>query len=131
MAELIPHVGGQKNSCLIEVYTFQVTVRFLCLSLIHILVVRLRDIPPLIGGGIRITVGTREENDRLLEVLHELSLIHIFGIIAGIIVASIVGIVYALIKKDKLMKKWSVVVFILSIVCLILPTSYTLFSLKV
>ena len=34
-------------------------------------VVRLRDIPPLIGGGIRITVGTREENDRLLEVLHE------------------------------------------------------------
>ena len=43
----------------------------------------------------------------------------IIGIIAGIIVASIVGIVYAL-KKDKLMKKWSVVVFILSIVCLIL-----------
>ena len=42
----------------------------------------------------------------------------IIGIIAGIIVASIVGIVYAL--KDKLMKKWSVVVFILSIVCLIL-----------
>ena len=39
---------------------------------------------------------------------------------ARIIVASIVGIVYALIKKDKLMKKWSVVVFILSIVCLIL-----------
>ncbi len=34
-------------------------------------VVRLQDIPPLIGGGIRITVGTREENDRLLEVLHE------------------------------------------------------------
>ena len=44
----------------------------------------------------------------------------IIGIIAGIIVASIVGIDYALIKKDKLMKKWSVVVFILSIVCLIL-----------
>ena len=44
----------------------------------------------------------------------------IIGIIAGIIVASIVSIVYALIKKDKLMKKWSVVVFILSIVCLIL-----------
>ena len=44
----------------------------------------------------------------------------IIGIIAGRIVASIVGIVYALIKKDKLMKKWSVVVFILSIVCLIL-----------
>ena len=44
----------------------------------------------------------------------------IIGIIAGIIVASIVVIVYALIKKDKLMKKWSVVVFILSIVCLIL-----------
>lgn len=44
----------------------------------------------------------------------------IIGIIAGIIVASIVGIVYALIKKDKLMKKWSVVVFILNIVCLIL-----------
>lgn len=44
----------------------------------------------------------------------------IIGIIAGIIVASIVGIVYAFIKKDKLMKKWSVVVFILSIVCLTL-----------
>ena len=44
----------------------------------------------------------------------------IIGINAGIIVESIVGIVYALIKKDKLMKKWSVVVFILSIVCLIL-----------
>ena len=44
----------------------------------------------------------------------------IIGIIAGIIVASIVGIVYALIKKDKLMKKWSVVVFIFSIVCLTL-----------
>ena len=44
----------------------------------------------------------------------------IIGIIAGIIVASIVGIDYALIKKDKLMKKWSVVVFIFSIVCLTL-----------
>lgn len=33
------------------------------------IVVRLRDIPPLISGGIRITVGTREENDRLLEAL--------------------------------------------------------------
>ena len=44
----------------------------------------------------------------------------IIGINAGIIVASIVGIVYALIKKDKLMKKWSVVVFIFSIVCLTL-----------
>ena len=30
MAELIPHVRVQKNSCLIEVYTFQVIVRFLC-----------------------------------------------------------------------------------------------------
>ena len=30
MAELIPHVRVQKNSCLIEIYTFQVTVRFLC-----------------------------------------------------------------------------------------------------
>ena len=37
----------------------------------------------------------------------------IIGIIAGIIVASIVGIVYALIKKDKLMKKWSVVLFMI------------------
>ena len=44
----------------------------------------------------------------------------IIGIIAAIIVASNVGIVYALIKKDKLMKKWSVVVFIFSIVCLTL-----------
>lgn len=34
------------------------------------IVVRLRDIPPLIPGGIRITVGTREENDHLLEVLY-------------------------------------------------------------
>lgn len=33
------------------------------------LVVRLRDIPPVISGGIRITVGTRIENERLLEVL--------------------------------------------------------------
>ena len=39
----------------------------------------------------------------------------IFGMIAGIIVASIIGIVYALIKKDKLMRKWSLIVFILSI----------------
>ena len=30
MAELIPHVRVQKNSCLTEVYTFQVIVRFLC-----------------------------------------------------------------------------------------------------
>lgn len=33
------------------------------------IVVRLRDIPPLISGGIRITVGTREENDSLLDAL--------------------------------------------------------------
>lgn len=33
------------------------------------IVVRLRNIPPLIAGGIRITVGLPEENDRLLEVL--------------------------------------------------------------
>lgn len=32
-------------------------------------VVRLRNIPPLIPGGIRITVGTKEENDRLLQLL--------------------------------------------------------------
>lgn len=32
-------------------------------------VVRLRDIPPLIAGGMRITVGTREQNDRLEELL--------------------------------------------------------------
>ena len=37
----------------------------------HQLVVRLRDIPPLIAGGIRITVGTPEENERLLKVLRE------------------------------------------------------------
>lgn len=37
----------------------------------HQLVVRLRDIPPLIAGGIRITVGTPEENERLLKVLKE------------------------------------------------------------
>ena len=34
-------------------------------------VVRLRDIPPVISGGIRITVGTPEENDRLLEILRK------------------------------------------------------------
>lgn len=39
----------------------------------------------------------------------------IFGMIAGIIVASFIGIVYALVKKDKLMKKWSLIAFILSI----------------
>lgn len=33
------------------------------------IVIRLRDIPPLIPGGVRITVGTPEENDRLLEAL--------------------------------------------------------------
>lgn len=33
------------------------------------IVVRLRDIPPVIPGGIRMTIGTKEENDRLLEVL--------------------------------------------------------------
>lgn len=37
----------------------------------HRLVVRLRDIPPLIAGGIRITIGTPEENERLLKVLKE------------------------------------------------------------
>lgn len=34
-------------------------------------VVRLRDIPPLIAGGMRITVGTREQNDRLEELLRD------------------------------------------------------------
>lgn len=34
-------------------------------------VVRLRDIPPLIQGGIRITVGTPSENDRVLQLLDE------------------------------------------------------------
>ncbi len=34
-------------------------------------VTRLRDIPPLIGGGIRITVGTEAENNRLLQLLEE------------------------------------------------------------
>lgn len=33
------------------------------------IVVRLRDIPPLIAGGLRMTVGTKEENDRLLQAL--------------------------------------------------------------
>lgn len=33
------------------------------------IVVRLRDIPPVIPGGIRMTIGTKEENDRLLEAL--------------------------------------------------------------
>lgn len=34
-------------------------------------VVRLRDIPPLIQGGVRITVGTPDENRRLLKLLRE------------------------------------------------------------
>lgn len=33
------------------------------------MIVRLRNIPPLIEGGIRISVGTEEENNRLLELL--------------------------------------------------------------
>ena len=33
------------------------------------IVVRMRDIPPRIAGGLRITIGTPRENDRLLEVL--------------------------------------------------------------
>lgn len=33
------------------------------------IVTRLRDIPPLLTGGIRITVGNRKENDRLLGLL--------------------------------------------------------------
>lgn len=36
------------------------------------IVIRLRDIPPLIAGGIRITVGTPEENNRLLEELKKI-----------------------------------------------------------
>lgn len=39
------------------------------------IVVRLRDIPPVISGGIRITVGTREENDQLLEALRHYQLV--------------------------------------------------------
>ena len=37
------------------------------------IVVRLRDIPPLIAGGIRITVGTKEENDCLLDALSKMN----------------------------------------------------------
>lgn len=37
----------------------------------HQVVVRLRDLPPLIAGGIRITVGTKAENDCLLKTLEE------------------------------------------------------------
>ena len=39
-------------------------------------------------------------------------------VIVGIAIQGIIGIIAGI--KDKLMKKWSVVVFILSIVCLIL-----------
>ena len=35
------------------------------------IVVRLRDIPPLICGGIRISIGTSEENEYLLRILKE------------------------------------------------------------
>ena len=34
-------------------------------------VVRLRDIPPLIAGGMRITVGTQQQNDRLEQLLRD------------------------------------------------------------
>ena len=57
----IPIEGSMTEFCQ-KLYRYLIACR---------VVVRLRDIPPLIGGGIRITVGTREENDRLLEVLHK------------------------------------------------------------
>lgn len=48
-------------------------------------------------------------------VIVGITVLGITGAIAGIIVASIVGIVYAVIKKDKLIKKWSIISFILII----------------
>ena len=53
-------------------------------------------------------------------ILMTMVIIVIVGIAIQGIIGIIAGIIVALIKKDKLMKKWSVVVFILSIVCLIL-----------
>ena len=53
MAELIPHVGGQKNSCLIEVYTFQVIVRFLCSDNVS----RRCSCSGTIGAGTRVRLG--------------------------------------------------------------------------
>ena len=35
------------------------------------MVVRLRNIPPLVEGGLRISIGVPEENDRLLALLAE------------------------------------------------------------
>ncbi len=63
-------------------------------------------------SGILITTG--------IIVIVGIAMQSIIGIITGMIVASIVGMVYAFSKKDKLMKKWSVIIFILSIACLAL-----------
>ena len=43
-----------------EIYTYLIDQQ---------IVVRLRDIPPVISGGIRITIGTEEENNDLLKAL--------------------------------------------------------------
>ena len=53
MAELIPHVRVQKNSCLIEIYTFQVTVRFLCSDNVS----RRCSCSGTIGAGTRVRLG--------------------------------------------------------------------------
>lgn len=39
--------------------------------LVHGLVVRVRHIPPRLEGGLRVTIGTREENDLLIRVLKD------------------------------------------------------------
>ena len=39
--------------------------------LAHGLVVRVRHIPPRLEGGLRVTIGTREENDLLIRVLKD------------------------------------------------------------
>lgn len=42
-----------------------------------------------------------------------------FGAVAGILLASIIGIVYGAVKHDKVFVKWSAVALVISILCII------------
>lgn len=44
----------------------------------------------------------------------------IFGAVAGIFVASIIGVVYGAMKRDKLLVKWSSITLVITILCVIL-----------
>ena len=43
----------------------------------------------------------------------------LFGAVAGILLASIIGIVYGTVKHDKAFVKWSAVALVISILCII------------